>query len=156
MWEEAQWGTTHQSQLKALKRTFLCLNAPCCQHEISPIRLRASMESMCLCKREVRLAQECGHCLVREIPESVVILHASFIITGLVQLRERARGQLIHTHAALYMRTQLSTVGKPFFSDWAAGCVVQGRGGNSWQYGSCNNINADMSWLGRIIQDKDI
>lgn len=51
------------------------------------------------------MAQECGHCLVREIPESVVILHASFIITGLVQLRERARGYFIHTRSIVHENT---------------------------------------------------
>lgn len=35
------------------------------------------------------MAQECGHSFAREIAVSVVILHASFIITGLIQLRER-------------------------------------------------------------------
>lgn len=70
------------------------------------------------------MARECGQCLVREIPASVLILHASFIIAGLIQLRERARGHFIHTRSIVQENT---AVRRGKVSLFGLGCGVCGR-----------------------------
>lgn len=108
--------------------------------------LCASTESMCLCKKEVRLAQECGHCLVREIPARLVILHASFIITGLIQLRERESQRPLRTH------TQHCT-GEHSCPSWESNYLRTGLQG-VWfnaEGGTCGNMAAFLlmlKWVG--------
>lgn len=45
------------------------------------------------------MALQCGQRIVHEIAVSVVILYASFIITGLIQLREREPEATSYAHA---------------------------------------------------------
>lgn len=85
----------------------------------------------------------------------MVILHASFIITGLVQLRERARGHLVHTRSIVHENTAVHREKVFLFGFMLQGVWFSAEGvthGNMAVF----NVNADLSWLRRIIREKDI